>query len=125
MRDRCNNPRRKQWKDYGGRGIKVCERWNDFTAFLADMGERPSNKHSIERRDNERGYEPNNCYWATRTQQNHNKRNNVQITFNGETHVLTEWARRLQMSHKSISRRLKQGWSVEATLTTPPKPQTD
>jgi hypothetical protein len=73
MRNRCNNPNEVAYKNYGGRGIKVCDRWSDFANFLADMGERPEG-HSIERINNDGNYEPSNCKWATRSEQSMNKR---------------------------------------------------
>lgn len=74
MRRRCHDPKFKSYPDYGGRGITVCERWLSFANFLADMGRRPSPAHSIERKDNDRGYAPDNCIWATRDAQATNRR---------------------------------------------------
>jgi hypothetical protein len=75
MLQRCNNPRQPAYSDYGGRGIKVCDRWQEsFENFLSDMGPRPSDEHSIERIDNDKGYEPTNCRWATAKEQRANQR---------------------------------------------------
>lgn len=78
VKQRCLNPRHRQYKDYGGRGITMCERWrNSFDSFLADVGPRPDPYLTLDRRDNDGNYEPNNCRWATYTEQNLNKRNNT------------------------------------------------
>lgn len=74
MRRRCENSDQAGWDNYGGRGITVCEAWLDFAVFLADLGERPSRRHSLERRNNELGYEPGNCYWATGSEQARNRK---------------------------------------------------
>lgn len=74
MRQRCMNPRNQDFAEYGGRGITVCERWNDFANFIADIGQRPSSKHSIDRKNNQGNYEPSNCQWATATEQANNRR---------------------------------------------------
>lgn len=74
MHERCEDPRNASYKLYGARGIKVCDRWADFTLFLADMGQRPSRDHSIDRIDPEKGYEPSNCRWLTRQEQNARRR---------------------------------------------------
>ena len=79
MLRRCGNPSQKDYKNYGGRGIRVCSRWKSFSNFFADMGKRPSAKHSIDRIDNDGNYEPGNCHWATRSEQQINKRRKVQI----------------------------------------------
>ena len=116
---RCTSPR---YKNYHGRGIQICPRWRDsFEAFYADMGPRPSCDHSIERIENDGDYTPNNCRWATRTEQAHNKRNNRWITYNGETLCWTDWGRRLNTSAGTIQGRLRAGWSIERTLTQPVK----
>lgn len=120
LKARCLTPTDPKYPDYGGRGITVCERWrDDFAAFLADMGPRPSPDHSIERKDNDGPYSPENCVWATRTTQGANKRNNRRYTLNGETHHLTEWARRTGLPYFTLRARMRQGWSVERALTEP------
>jgi hypothetical protein len=84
LKKRCNNPNNISFVYYGGRGIKVCRRWKKFENFIADMGLPPSEKHSIDRIDNDGNYEPSNCRWATREEQANNKSNNKFITHNGQ-----------------------------------------
>lgn len=120
MKKRCGNSRLRGFKNYGGRGITVCEKWrNSFQAFYRDMGPRPSKKHSIERRNNDLGYEPSNCYWATRVEQNRNTRSNKLATFNGETHCLAEWADRVGVAVERLYYRLDHGWPIEKAFTVP------
>lgn len=89
MRARCENPNDKQWPRYGGRGIAVCARWACFQAFIADMG--PSNGLTIERKDVNGDYTPDNCEWATMKTQQNNKRNTRRVTINGQTKSLAQW----------------------------------
>ena len=109
MHQRCGNPNHPRYDHYGGRGITVCERWRNFPAFLADMGARPSPKHSIEREDNNRGYEPDNCCWATKVEQQRNMRCNIMIEYNGEIKCLPEWADITGISKSTLSTRYYRG----------------
>lgn len=123
MLDRCNNRNSPAFDDYGGRGIKVCDRWRGregFKNFSADMGARPSKTHSIERRGNDAGYSPDNCYWGTRLEQANNKRSNRKITHRGETHSINEWSRITGLNRRTITERLNRGWGAARTLDTPP-----
>lgn len=95
----------------------MCKRWNVFESFFADMGARPSPRHTLDRIDNSRGYEPENCRWATPAQQGENKRNNRLIEFNGERLSLGAWCRRLGMKKSTLRNRLGNGWPVERALT--------
>ena len=125
MRGRCKNPKSRLFSAYGGRGIYVCERWNDFDMFYADMGPRPSSSHSLDRIDNDGPYSPENCRWATHYQQSNNRRSSVLLTFRGKTQSIRQWSRETGINHSTIQRRLKRlKWSVEKALTTsaiPPK----
>lgn len=124
MIQRGTNSARPNADDYVNRGITIeDERWLKFANFLEDMGEPPSNKHSIERRNNSVGYSKSNCYWATPSQQGRNTRQNHLITFKDRTMCITEWAEETGLTHKVISYRLGAGWSVEETLTTPRLPR--
>lgn len=109
MRDRCNRPSKPGYQNYGGRGITVCERWNSFANFLADMGNRPSPKHSIDRIDNDSGYSPENCRWATRQQQSENRRNVHKVSMNGITDTIKKHCRRLGINYGTITSRIRAG----------------
>lgn len=116
---RCRNPMVKNWMDYGGRGITVCDSWLRFENFYADMGPRPGHGYSLERKDNDGGYHKGNCKWATRMEQNKNKRNNRMLTAFGKTQHLAEWSREYGIQHPTILHRLDAGWTVEAAISTP------
>lgn len=93
IKTRCLNPNYKEFNLYGGRGIKMCDRWrSSFSNFLSDMGRAPSPDHSIDRIDNNGNYEPGNCRWATTKEQNKNKSDTLFVTINGQNKPLTEWA---------------------------------
>lgn len=118
--DRCTNLKSNKYPGYGGRGITVCERWlESFENFYADMGDRPSPKHQIDRIDNDKGYCKENCRWATPKEQCRNRTNNRIIEFNGEKKPLSEWAELKNMSGAALAARLKRGWSIEAALNKP------
>jgi hypothetical protein len=117
MRLRCHDQTNPSYKDYGARGITVCDRWrNSFEAFFADVGERPTPRHSLNRVDNGRGYEPGNVKWATKQEQNNNTRANVFIEHGGERLTIAEWARRTGLSSLRISKRLRRGMPTEKVL---------
>ena len=124
IRNRGLNRNTKAYPAYGGRGIFICPRWlNSFEHFYADMGSRPSLRHSIERIDNNLGYSPDNCRWATRSEQNRNKRNNHLITLDGETLPLAVWADRLNVPyHRAKNRINRLNWTAERALLTPVLP---
>lgn len=124
MRSRCYNPNATGYERYGGRGVTVCERWHIFENFLADMGERPSPNHSIDRIDVNGNYEPSNCRWATRIEQQNNKRNNLVVVIRG---TKTTFANALRNAHSpvgpsSVARRIARGWSAEDAIAKPHTP---
>lgn len=119
MHLRCEDQSSPDWKNYGGRGITVCERWADVTMFIADMGRRPSPTHMLDRIDNDRGYSPENCRWATRSEQMRNRRNSHFLTYNGETLTIAAWTERLGFPSAVISKRIKRGWPIDKALTLP------
>lgn len=118
MRDRCYRTSSDAFHNYGGRGIAICKRWEDFENFLSDMGERPEGL-TLERRDNNLGYSPENCYWGTRRVQSLNRRTALMVTFNGETLNLSVWSERLGKQYDTLYMRLKHGWTVDRAFTAP------
>ena len=110
MKRRCQNPNFHQYRHYGGRGIKVCQRWQSFEHFYEDMGKRPEGM-SLERIDNDKGYSPGNCRWADRKTQARNTRRNRNITVNGKTKCVAEWAEGLGLKADTVYGRLNRGWS--------------
>ena len=113
MKTRCNNPNNKGYESYGGRGIKVCARWNDsFKSFVEDMGSKPEG-YSIDRIDNDGDYEPSNCRWASMLEQGNNRRTNVYVTYLGQKKTVVEWCRELGILHKSHYARLSNGMTHE------------
>lgn len=119
MRCRCNNPNASNYARYGGRGIRVHERWDVFENFLADLGPRPSPSHTLDRIDVDGNYEPGNCRWATWQEQHRNRRNNHRLSFRGETLTVQEWSERIGIPVKTLHERLRRGLSTERALTQP------
>ena len=120
MLQRCNLKSSAVYHDYGGRGITVCDRWaNSFSEFFADMGKAPTDKHSIDRIDNDSGYFPENCRWATKFEQDRNKRSSKFITYRGQSKLIIDWAKITGLNKNTIYYRLHTGWSIEDALTTP------
>lgn len=118
MRRRCLSPNSANYYLYGGRGIRVCKRWDQFEAFLADMGDRPRGT-SLDRIDVDGDYEPGNCRWATRREQGNNRRPCKYLTYNGRTQTVTRWAEELGVPRGAIYQRLKRGWSADQCLLRP------
>jgi hypothetical protein len=119
MKNRCHSSTSQWYSRYGGRGIKVCDRWlESFENFLADMGERPDGA-SIDRIDNDGNYEPSNCRWATRLQQERNKGSNRYFTINAERRALSEWCELYGANYQRVYARLLLGWDIEKALTAP------
>lgn len=129
IQSRCHNEKDEYYKDYGGRGIKVCDRWRfgengkpGFLCFLEDMGLKPDKKLSLDRVNGNGDYKKENCRWATAAQQARNKRNNVHITYNGETHILKDWAPIVGIPYNVLWKRYHRKWSTEKMLTFPHRP---
>ena len=122
MRRRCSNPRASNYKNYGGRGITVCKEWESFEVFAADMGPRPTSRHSLDRKHNDGNYEPGNVMWATQLEQRNNTRTNHLITLDGQTKTCAEWARERNLSYSTVRNRiLRDGWDPSRALSVSPE----
>lgn len=120
MIQRCLNPNHKQFPSYGGRGIRVCCRWLKFENFIKDMGRKPTASHSLDRIDNDGDYSPRNCRWATASEQNNNKRNNVLVEVDGITRNVAQWATMQGASNRhAIYARLRRGHRGKAAVFGP------
>ena len=124
MKTRCYDKGSKQYKDYGGRGIRICERWlnkeNGFENFMIDMGPKPSKVHTVERKDNNGNYEPENCYWGTRKEQNNNTRRNHYVEYDGKKQTLIQWSEEYGINYDILERRINQeNWSFEKAIMAP------
>jgi len=121
MKARCYNKNYDHYKDYGGRGIIVCDRWlRSFENFISDMGEKPTSQHSVDRIDNNGNYEPVNCRWATRKEQARNKRSTIKITHNGAIKTISELATEHGLKYETLRWRIMdKKWELERALVTP------
>lgn len=121
MKQRCLNPNAPNYKFYGGRGITICARWlNSFEKFLADIGERPDKNHSLDRINSNGNYEPTNCRWIVKKEQQRNKRDNRNFTINGQTKCLSEWCEIYNTTFALVKGRIKNRWKILDALTEPP-----
>ena len=119
MHTRCYNKTNHKYPIYGGRGITVCPEWHDAKAFLDDMGKKPTKHHSINRKDNDGNYTPENCEWATPKEQANNKRTNRIIKHNGLSMTVSQWADHLNISFVALRMRLHRGWGITKSFNTP------
>ena len=123
MRQRCSNPNSEAYKNYGGLGVTVCERWNSFENFVADMGLRPWPNATIERKDPNGHYEPSNCKWASHSEQANNKRHHVLIEWNGKVQNAAQWEKEFGWRGGTIARRINdKGWPTQRAMTQVPMP---
>ena len=122
IKNRCLSPNNSRYPKYGGAGITICEEWRaDYSLFLAAVGERPSLNHTLDRKDNSKGYEPGNVRWATQKEQQRNRTNNRLLTHAGRTMPMAQWAEELGISKTTLHARLKAGWPIDKALMTAPK----
>lgn len=125
MLSRCSNANHPRYKDWGGRNIKVAKDWLNFKNFYRDMGDKPSPKHTLERRDNDLGYSKYNCYWATTKEQSANRRSNVHIYYEGSFLIPRDFADKINLPKATVYSRLNRGWTTieiqEGKRTTTPR----
>ena len=119
MRDRCYKETHPRYKDWGGRGVKFCDRWLNFKNFYDDMSPTYQKGLTIDRIDNDGDYSPDNCRWATHKEQANNQRSNRVLEFNGKNQTLAQWSEELNINYDALRDRLNEEWSVEDALTTP------
>ncbi|HEX8325708.1 MAG TPA: hypothetical protein VF595_17520 [Tepidisphaeraceae bacterium] len=119
-RARCHNPKAQAYARYGGRGIRMCARWRgSFWSFLKDMGPRPSSRHELDRTNNNSGYEPGNCKWVRRWENDRNRRSNRHVTYRGQRRLLLELCEAFNVWPDTARWRIRKGWSVECAVETP------
>lgn len=121
LKNRCSNPNIPGYKNYGGRGITVCNEWLEFSEFIKDMGKRPTVNHSLERTDNNGNYCKENCRWATKNEQVRNRRSNIILEYKEEKIILKDLAKRVGLNYQLIQRRLIKGMSIEEAINKPYK----
>jgi hypothetical protein len=119
MRQRCNDPNNHEWNRYGGRGIRISARWDEFLVFLADVGARPTSRHSLDRIDNDGDYEPGNVRWATLSEQANNKRSTKRFDWEGERLTVGELSTRSAIRYGLLAWRIHKGWSLRRAMTEP------
>lgn len=116
MRRRCMNPNFKQWKDYGGRGLTICPEWSNFLQFVEDMGPRPSKTHTLDRKDNDKPYEPSNCRWATKREQMINRRITLRVFIEGNVYLVADLARQYGLKPDTIKDRVNKGMPFDKVV---------
>lgn len=122
MKSRCLNPKAQQWRNYGGRGITVCEEWLIFPSFMKDMGPSWRPGLSLNRKDNNAGYFKENCTWSTIEEQSNNTRRSHFVEYQGETRTIMEWSRHFGIGWSTIKERIRRGWPSEKLFTPVRKP---
>ncbi len=120
MKQRCNNRNNNNYNRYGLRGIKICRRWDKFENFYADLGDRPKGK-TLDRKDNNKGYNKSNCRWADKHEQANNTVTNVFININGDSKTVAQWARVYKINVGTVWSRIRRGWNPKQAILTPPR----